>query len=368
MLRRLPFVRPSGLGICARAVDIAALAVGIASCELGDAGRDALVSLPLDGTPGTGGSGAARSNTGDYFVRVSDGPATTVRLLRGAARWEVYGTGYGTPTSPQHDGSIYVMSPTGGSLMEVRGSDYVEVRAVPAVGAQFLAKTEDGRLHMVSSAYVDGVTYAYTFWSTLPTDATWRNDGSGTMPTTQMWMTSRGRVFGWRRDVGVVLVNVATATQSTVLACGQPGASAIECPTTSISAIPDRRGHFYFASTVDPNGYQTELWQIPDGSLTPRRVAGPRLPQLPQGDATGNYYRPGGAVSLYADPGHRIWMSFRWGENNSNDNAYLYRTAGAGWDFIRGDLSRNVVLFGDGMNPGIMGITLLGSLQVWKFE
>jgi hypothetical protein len=351
-----------------RLVGISAMTVVLVSCELGDAGRDELVSLPLDGTPGTGGSGAARSTTGDYFVRVSDLAGTTVRLLRGANRWEVYGTTYGTPTAPQHDGSIYLLSASGGSLMEVRGSEYVDVRAVPAAGAQFLAKTEDGRLHMLSAGYVDGLNYAYTFWSALPADAAWRNDGSGTMPMTQMWMTSTGRVFGWRREIGFVLVNTETATQSTVLACGQPGASAIECPTTYVSAIPDRRGHFYFASTVDGNGYQTELWQIPDGSLTPRRVAGPRLPRLPQGDATGNYYRPGGAVSLYADPGHRIWMSFRWGENNSNDTAYLYRTAGAGWDFIRGDLSRNVVLFGDGMSPGIMGITLLGSLQVWKFD
>lgn len=350
----------------ARAV---ALAVGLVACGLGDGGgADALSSLPLDGTPGAGGSGAARSSTGHYFARAIDLAGTTVRLVPGAARWEVYGTGYGTPSAPQHDGTIYVLGPGGGALMEVRGAEYVDVKGVPTVGAQFLAKTEDGRLHMLGSAYIDGVSYVYTFWSALPTDATWRNDGSGTMPSTQMWMTSKGRVFGWRRNVGLVLVDRATATQSTVLACGQPGASAIDCPSIYLSGIPDRRGHFYFASTVDANAFETELWQVPDGSSGARRVAGPGLPRLPRGNGVNNYQRPGGAVSLYADPSHRIWMAFRWGNNNANDTSYLYRFSGSGWSYVRGDLSRDVILFGDGTNPGILGITLFGSMQVWKFD
>jgi hypothetical protein len=289
-----------------------------------------------------------------------------VRLAPGAARWEIYGTGYGNPSPPQHDGSIYVISTTGGSLTEVRGAEYVNLLGLPAVGAQFLAKTEDGRLHMLSSGYIDGLNYVYTFWSALPTDVSWRNDGSGTMATTQMWMTSKGRVFGWRRNVGVVLVNPATVTQTTVVACGQPGASAYDCPNIDLSAMPDRRGHFYFVSTADLNGYEVELWRVPDGSSTAQRVAGPGLPQLPRSDgAGGNYLRPGVLVSLYADPSHRIWMSFRWGVNNASDKAYLYRFSGSGWSFVRGDLSRNVVLFGDGMNPTILGITLFGSIQVW---
>lgn len=372
MPQSLAAARPSALrrtqDFSLRLVPTLGLILGLSACALGDSPRDELASLTLDGTPGAGGSGAARSSSGDYFVRAIDAAGTTVRLLRGADRWEPYGTGYGSPSAPQHDGSIFVLGANGGTLMEVRGSEYVTLLDVPAVGAQFLSKTEDGRLHMVSSAYVDGLSFIYTFWSALPTDLSWRNDGGGIMPSAQMWMTSRGRVFGWRRDVGVVLVNPAAATQSTIVACGQPGASEIECPTTFISAIPDRRGHFYFASTVDPNGYQTELWQIPDGSVTARRVAGPTLPQLPRGDLAGNFSRPGGAVSLYADPGHRIWMAFRWGTNNSADNTYLYRSSGSGWSFVRGDLSRNVTLFGDGMSPGILGITLHGSMQVWRFQ
>jgi hypothetical protein len=150
-----------------------------------------------------------------------------------------------------------------------------------------------------------------------------------------------------------------------VLACGQPGASAIDCPNLFLSAVPDRRGHFYFASTVDANGFQTELWRVSDGSSTAQRVAGPGLPQLPQSNGASNNYRPGVEVSLYADPGNRIWMSFRWGNNNANDTSYLYRFDGSGWTYIRGDLSRLSILFGEGSNPGILGITLLGSMQVW---
>lgn len=352
-----------------RTACVTGLALVLAACGdtgEGSGGRE-LTSLPLDGTPGVSGSGGARSSSGHFFVRAIDGPATTVRLVPGASRWEVYGTGYGTPSAPQYDGSIYVLSPTGG-LMEVRGAEYVNVIGAPAAGAQFLSKTDDGRLHMLSSAWVDGVTYLYTFWSALPTETVWRNDGSGIMPTTQMWMTSKGRVLGWRRNVGVVLVNPAAATQTTVLACGQPGASDYECPVPALSAAPDRRGHFYFVSTVDGNGFQTELWQVPDGSTTARRVAGPGLPQLKQGDGASNYYRPGVFVSLYVDPANRIWMSFRWGVNNGNDTAYLYRSDGSGWTFVRRDLSRNVILFGDGMNPGILGITLFGSMQVWTLD
>lgn len=341
----------------------------LTACTLGDGGgKDGLTSLPLDGTPGVGGSGAARSSTGHYFVRVSDAAGTTVRLAPGAVAWQTYGTSFGTPLAPQFDGSIHLLSATGGSILQVQGAEYAELRAVPAAGAQFLAKTEDGRLHMVNSAIVDATNSTYTFWSALPGDAAWRNDGSGSMPTVQLWMTSKGRVFGWRRNVGVVLVDPATRVQTTLVACGEPGASEYECPNSSISALPDRRGHFYFVSTADLNGYETELWQVPDGSSTARRVAGPGLPQLKKSDGASNYYRPGGLVSLYADPSHRIWMSFRWGSNNGSDTAYLYRFSGSGWSYIRGDLSRNITLFGDGASPGIMGITPLGSLQVWKFD
>lgn len=364
---RTPMTLISTLRRAGRAVQLVTLAVGLGACADGGNGGGGrkLTSLPLDGTPGVGGNGAARSSSGHIFVSVTDLASTTVRLVPGASRWEVYGTGYRAPSAPQSDGSIYVLGANGGSLMEVRGAEYVTLLAVPAVGAQFLSKTEDGRLHMVSSAYVDGISYIYTFWSALPTETSWRNDGSGSMPTTFMWMTSKGRVFGWRRNVGVVLVNPATVTQTTVLACGQPGASAIDCPVPYLSAVPDRRGHFYFVSTVDANGYETELWRVADGSSTAQRVAGPGLPQLPRGDLAGNYYRPGGAVSLYADPANRIWMSFRWGNNNGGDTAYLYRSDGSGWTFIRGDLSRNVILFGEGNDPGILGITPLGSMQVW---
>lgn len=370
MLRAQATAVPSILRRVSRAAPAAALALGAIACDIGGggSGADGLSSLPLDGTPGAGGNGAARSSTGHYFVSVSDLAVTTVRLVPGAASWATYGTGYGRPSAPQHDGSIFVLGPGGGSLMEVQGAEYVEVKGVPAVGAEFLSKTEDGRVHMLSSSYVDGISYVYTFWSALPADASWRNDGSGSMPTTQMWMTSKGRVLGWRRDFGLVSVNPATTTQTTLVACGQPGASEFDCPVPYLSGIPDRRGHFYFASTVEANGYQTELWQVADGSSTARRVAGPGLPQLKRGDGAGNFLRPGGAVSLYADPSHRIWMSFRWGNNNSFDTAYLYRFSGSGWSYVRGDLSRNVILFGDGASPGILGITDFGSMQVWKFD
>ena len=350
-----------------RAVHLVTLAASLAACDGGSNGSGGrpLTSLPLDGTLGAGGAGAARSSSGHHFVRGLDGASTTVRLIPGGSRWEVYGTGYDAPSAPQYDGTIYVVSTAGGALMEVRGADYASVIALPAAGAQFLSKTEDGRLHMLSSAYVDGLSYVYTFWSALPTETTWRNDGSGSMPNTQMWMTSKGRVFGWRRNVGVVVVNPAASTQSTVLACGQPGASAVDCPNLFLSAVPDRRGHFYFTSTVDANGFQAELWRVSDGSSTAQRVAGPGLPQLPRSDGASNYYRPGVAASLYADPADRIWMSFRWGSNNANDTSYLYRSDGSGWTYVRGDLSRNTILFGEGSTPGILGITRLGSMQVW---
>ncbi|MCE9603131.1 MAG: hypothetical protein K8S21_13080 [Gemmatimonadetes bacterium] len=357
----------SNLWRSGRSIVLVGLAVGLAACDGGGNGSGGrpLTSLPLDGTLGVGGAGAARSSSGHHFVRGGDGAGTTVRLVPGGARWEVYGTGYSSPSAPQYDGTMYVVSTAGGALMEVRGADYATVIALPAAGALFLAKTEDGRLHMLSSAYVDGLNYVYTFWSALPTETTWRNDGSGSMPTTQMWMTSKGRVFGWRRNVGVVLVNPATSAQSTVLACGQPGATVIDCPNLFLSAVPDRRGHFYFASTVDGNGFQTELWRVSDGSSTAQKVAGPGLPQLPQSDGASNYYRPGVEVSLYADPANRIWMSFRWGNNNANDKSFLYRFDGSGWTYVRGDLSRLSILFGEGDNPGILGITLFGSMQVW---
>jgi hypothetical protein len=319
----------------------------------------------LDGTPGVGGTGGARSSTGHYFVRVIDGPGTTVRLAPGAAQWTVYGTGYGTPSAPQFDGSIYATSTASGALTELRGDDYENVLALPVAGAQFIGKTDDGRLHLLSAVFSSGLNYTYTFWSALPTDASWRNDGSGTMPLTQMWMTSKGRVFGWRRNVGVVQVNPATVTSTTLVACGQPGASAVDCPNQDLSAIPDRRGNFYFVSTVDANGYEVELWRIPDGSTAASRVAGPGMPQLPRSDGASNYYRPGVIVSLYADPSHRIWMAFRWGANNGNDRGYLYRHSGSGWSYVRGDLTRIPQLFGDGANPAILGITLFGSMQVW---
>lgn len=352
----------------ARAAMAVAACLTVSACALGDGGGvDSLKSLPLDGTPGAGGGGAARSSTGHYFVRVIDAAGTTVRLVPGAAAWQTYGTGYGSPSAPQHDGSIYVTGPAGGSLMQVQGAEYVDVRGVPAVGAQFLSKTEDGRLHMLSSAMVDGTTSSYTFWSALPGDAAWRNDGSGTMPTAQLWMTSKGRVLGWRRNVGIIEVEPSTRAQTTLVACGQPGATDVDCVSSTIVAVPDRRGHFYFTSRADTNGYRTELWRVAHGSTTATRVAGPGLPQLPKSDGASNYYRPGD-VSLYADPSHRIWMAFRWGSNGANDTGYLYRFSGSGWSYIRGDLSRNVTLFGEGDSPGILGITLFGSMQVWRFD
>lgn len=330
----------------------------------GGGGGGGLNSLTLNGTPGASGEGAARSSTGHYFVRAINGAGTTVRLVPGAAQWEAYGTGHGAPSAPQYDGSMYVVSTSNG-LMEVRGADYVTVIGLPQQGAQFLAKTDDGRLHMVSATLVSGVTYSYTFWSALPTDATWRNDGSGLMPFTKLWMTSKGRVFGWRRSVGVLLINPANLTSTTVVACGQPGASAIDCPNIDLSGIADRRGSFYFVSTLDGNGAQVELWSVPDASTSARREAGPALPQLQLSGLAGNNSRPGGNVSLYADPSNRIWMAFRWGANNSDDTSYLYRFSGSGWTYVRRDLSRNVILFGEGSNPGILGVTLLGSMQVW---
>ena len=53
---------------------IASLAVGLTACDGGgsSSGGRNLTSLPLDGTPGAGGSGAARSSSGHYFVRALD--------------------------------------------------------------------------------------------------------------------------------------------------------------------------------------------------------------------------------------------------------------------------------------------------------
>lgn len=349
---------------------LAAAAFGLGACGGGDDGDNGgkLVSLTQDGTPGANGSGAARSSSGHFFVRVIDGPGSTVRLSPGATRWEVYGTGYGTPSAPQYDGSIYVLGPGVGTLMRVSGADYVPVINVPAVGASFLAKTEDGRLHMVTSFLATASTTTVTFWSALPTDTSWRNDGGGTMPTAQLWMTSQGRVVGWRRGFGLVQVNPANAVQTTLLACGQPGLTALDCAETVLAAVPDRRGQLYHVSVQDPNAFQVELWQLPAGSNTPVRVAGPTLPKLPQGDGgANNYTRVGGAsaASLYADPSHRIWMSFPWGNGNVNDTSYLYRYEGSGWTHLRGDLSRNVILFGEGAPPGILGVNLFGAMQVW---
>jgi hypothetical protein len=348
---------------------LAALTLGLAACGGGsDAdGGGSLVSLTQDGTPGVGGSGAARSSSGHYFVRVGDAAGTALRLSPGANRWEAYGTGYGAPSAAQYDGSMYLLGPGGGTLMQVSGADYVPVIGVPGVGATFLAKTEDGRLHMVTSFLASPTTTSVTFWSALPTDTTWRNDGGGVMPTAQLWMTSQGRVIGWRRGFGLVQVNPANAAQTTLLACGQPGLTTLDCAESILAAVPDRRGQLYHVSVQDGNAFQVELWQLAAGSNAPVRVAGPSLPKLPQGDGASNYYRPGGAsaASLYADPGHRIWMSFRWGNNNANDTSYLYRYEGAGWTHLRGDLSRNVILFGEGAPPGILGINLFGAMQVW---
>ncbi|MBP7550285.1 MAG: hypothetical protein KA761_08355, partial [Gemmatimonadaceae bacterium] len=66
MLRALPTSR----SVLRRTAFAAAMLVSIAGCDIGGGGgADALASLPLDGTIGASGAGAARSSTGHYFVQ-----------------------------------------------------------------------------------------------------------------------------------------------------------------------------------------------------------------------------------------------------------------------------------------------------------
>lgn len=96
-----------------------------------------------------------------------------------------------------------------------------------------------------------------------------------------------------------------------------------------------------------------ELWRIAARQTLPELAVKGELPKLDKVTETGaNRY--GSIPDTYVDPKGRVWISFRWGENDPTDTSYLYVAEPAkrqSWTFLTRDLPRNMALFGEGPTP-----------------
>lgn len=109
-----------------------------------------------------------------------------------------------------------------------------------------------------------------------------------------------------------------------------------------------------------------EVWRIEaDGAV--KKLVGAELTNFVQKNLDGtNRYGP--LPDLYADRAGRLWLSFRWGNNDAEDQHYLYvaSASGGAWSFVRDDLPRNVALFGDGETPVVSNMSLDTGLLVYR--
>jgi len=326
----------------------------------GEDGPGKLGSLTLAGLPGSPPTSASR-HAGHYMLALQNG--TTWHLPPKGTLWEQHTVGLAR-IFPETlaDGRNYGAG-ANGVLYRQEGASWVptidgvtsSVGTVPtAVGA-----TPAGELF----ATTEEVSGFYRFFRMKPGDTSWTKLGEGFSAVVgRLWITSGGRFIGWRRGVGMVELDPATAAQTTLVACGHASLTEGNCNDFQRPAIADRAGNLLWPNSLDGNGYEVALWRLAPGQAEPSQVAGPSLPKLQKSSGGFNLYRPGGpdAMSLYVDGSNRVWMAFGWGENGGSDVGYLYR-AGSGWEFQRADLSRIPRLFGDGKPPAVMGIDAFGA-------
>lgn len=113
-----------------------------------------------------------------------------------------------------------------------------------------------------------------------------------------------------------------------------------------------------------------ELWRLLPGNVAPTRVVRGPLPGLPLTNSDGtNKYALG--QSVYADPAGRVWLSFRWGNNDGDDTSFLYvadgNTAGT-WSLVASDLPRNITLNPLGRTPLIASGTSEDGFLLMRVE
>lgn len=327
----------------------------------GEDGPGKLGAITLAGLPVSPPIAVSR-HAGHYMAVLLNG--TTWHLPPKGTLWEQHpvslarifpetladGRNYGIAANGvvyRQDGASWV--PTIEGVTSSLGALPIAIGATPA--GDLLAATEVG-------------IGSYRLFRMSPGDPSWTKLGEGTSPALgRLWITSEGRFIGWRRGVGLVALDPATAAQTTIVACGHPSLTEGGCNDYGRPAIADRAGNLIWPNSLDGNGYEVALWKLAHGQTEPTQVAGPKLEKLQKSSGGFNLYRPGGpdGMSLYVDGSNRVWMAFGWGENGGSDVGYLYRAGGGGWEFQRDDLARIPRLFGDGKPPGVMGIDAYGA-------
>ena len=167
------------------------------------------------------------------------------------------------------------------------------------------------------------------------------------VPAERPVMTSDARFFYRPAMAGLWELDLANHALVERVACDHPLFRASRTNTTPCqdnTLVFAGRGGQLFLFT--PNH---ELWRLDAHGTTPSLVVKGDLPKL-EVVVDRNPAEP----HAWVDPKNRVWLSFRWGTNVDSDTSWLY-VAEPGkhdsWTFLKGDLPRSVLLFGDGPTP-----------------
>lgn len=219
-----------------------------------------------------------------------------------------------------------------------------------------------------------GMTTHLSLWRLEATDpSAWKFDLvplenlGQTIPASNATLTSDARLFFRAIESGVWEVDRANKVMVERVTCDhelfRPTHPDYRACQEDTFLVAGRGGELFI---LNPH---RELWRIPPSTTTPMLMVRGELPRLDRVNPDGtNRYSPG-APSLYVDPRGRVWLSFRWGNNDSDDTAYLYvvdPAQASGWTFLSGELPRNIVLFGNGERPLLSSQTLASGLMLYR--
>jgi hypothetical protein len=354
-------------------------AMALLGCGV-DGGSVRVTQLPADLARPVAAS-ALQTRDGQVYVSLLDG--AWLRLTADGAAWEAALPPAVRSLVADHQQGQTLGLGTDGTWLRAGAAGFAALEpGVPSLPATFagnrsvLGRDARGSMWAIGQA-VGSTAFGDLALHRLDPDAgtTWQLErfpihiGRHIFPATSPAMTSEGRFFYRPLESGLWEVDRAGRALVERVPCTHPLFRAshpdyLDCQEDTV-VFAGRHGQLLL---LNPNH---ELWRLAPGSSTPALVVKGALPQLVLTDEAGfNFYSPGG-YRVYVDPQDRVWLLFRWGDNDPGDTSYLYvadPARGDGWSFVRSDLPRNLLIFGDGPGPLLTGGSPEDHLLVFRVE
>jgi hypothetical protein len=166
-------------------------------------------------------------------------------------------------------------------------------------------------------------------------------------------ITADGRAFYRPRNLGVWELDLKTKTVIERIPCTHPifrpsHPDYVACQE-DLFLVGGRNNELLALNA------NMELWRIPQASVTPELVVAGTNAQVQEKNAIDgtNKYKIG-VRAPYVSPSGKLWLVFRFGNNDGDDTSYLFTASsipGSSWKLLSKSLPRNSILLGQGEVP-----------------